>query len=183
MKQLHLNIASILSQNVLNGIAHVSDLEFSRLVNQLLWSERIFIYGSGKSRVIGEMFSMRLSSLGKKTFFSNQNTAPSMNSDDILLIISESGSSSLSTLYAHQAKNIGASITTLCLPYDLENKKHLHNISDLCITINPHLNQTEQNQLFRYYPEINMFPLGNGFEISSLFLLESVIASLMQQTL
>lgn len=183
MKQVHLNIASILSQNVLNGIAHVSDLDFARLVNQLLWSERIFIYGAGKSRLIGEMFAMRLSYLGKQTFFSNQSSVPTINPDDVLLIISESGSSSVSTLYAHQAKNIGASITTLCLPYDLQDKKHLHNIADLCITINPHLNQTEQNQLFKYYPEINMFPLGNGFEISSLFLLESVMASLIQQTL
>jgi len=181
MKQLHLNIASIISQNVLNGIAHVSDLEFSRLVNQFLWAERIFIHGSGRSGLIGKMFAMRLMHLGKQTYFVGKTTTPPIEEDDILLIISGSGITSTGKLYAHKAKEHKAVIVTLCLPYDSACNMHLRNISDLCIAVNPHLDQTKQQKLLTDYPEINMLPLGTGFEISALFLLESVVASLMQQ--
>jgi len=175
MKQLHRNIASDISQHVLNGISHVTDNDFTRLVNQLLWAERIFVHGSGRSGLIGRMFAMRLVHLGKQVFVVGQTTTPPIAEGDVLLVISGSGRTSTAKMYAQQAKAFKAIIVALSLPCECESQHHVRHYSDLCITVDPHLTKDDLNK------SLNLLPLGTGFEISALFLLESVIVVLMQQ--
>jgi len=176
MQPQHLNVAEIISQHVLSSMAQVSEVDFSDLMHKLLRASRIFVHGSGRSGLVGKMFAMRLMHLGKQSYVVGMETTPAIESGDLLLIISGSGKTGAARQFAEKAARLNVMTVSVCLPYDHECGLHVHNKSDQCLVLNPY----GKNSQFSV-EKSTVMPLGSGFELSSLFLLESVISALMEK--
>ena len=72
-------------------VSHISKQETSNLLACMEDAQRIFIYGSGRSGLIGQAFAMRLVHLGKQVYFVGDSTTPPIKKDDLLIVISNSG--------------------------------------------------------------------------------------------
>ena len=126
-------------------------------------SPRVFVYGSGRSGVIGKCFATRLVQVGKTAYFIGESTTPIIKKEDSVVLISNTGKTKSTILVASISRNIGAE--TICLTSSPDNP-----LAKIC-----------NKKLIIKYSNINpdYAPLGTIFEISSLIILDSLIAELM----
>lgn len=158
------NAARYIIEETSSAINNLNDREILEISKIIAGSPRIFVYGSGRSGLIGRCFATRLVQLGKVAYFIGESTTPITESRDCVFLISNSGKTKSTLLVASITKRIGS--TTICLTS--EESSPLAKICDKKIVIN--------------FKEINTTyaPLGTIFEISALILLDAIIAELMQ---
>lgn len=84
---------------VINEIEEVlsrinEEKEFKKLQELILKSRKIFVYGIGRSGLIGKCFCMRLFHLGFNSFFVGETITPKFTKDDLIIFISATGEKS-----------------------------------------------------------------------------------------
>jgi len=87
-----------------------STAEIGNVIDLLLSSKKIFVYGAGRSGFIGKCFAQRLMHLCLNVHFVGEATTPSFGEDDVLVVISGSGETSVPVLFAEKAKKSGGKI-------------------------------------------------------------------------
>lgn len=94
-------------EEVLKGI----DAEqYASLVQLLSSNSRFFIFGEGRSGLIGKAVAMRLMHCGKTVYAVGETITPSIRREDVLLLISGSGSSVQLDGLRRKAAKLGAHI-------------------------------------------------------------------------
>ncbi|WEV39996.1 6-phospho-3-hexuloisomerase [Lactobacillus sp. ESL0681] len=83
-------------------------------------AQRIFIAGAGRSGFAARGFANRLMQLGLIVYFVGETTTPAIQSGDLLLIGSGSGSTSSLVIDAKKAKQIGTQVALLTIYPDSE---------------------------------------------------------------
>ncbi|MGK7378777.1 6-phospho-3-hexuloisomerase [Planococcus sp. 1R117A] len=91
-------------------IIGIDEEQYRHFVNILQKDSRFFIFGEGRSGLIGKAIAMRLMHCGKVVHVVGETTTPSIQNGDILLIISGSGSSLQLTGICQNASKQGAHI-------------------------------------------------------------------------
>ncbi len=129
-------------------------------------SRQIFVYGSGRSGLVGKFFAMRLVQLGFTAYFVGETITPIVTEDDAIVLISNTGMTKSTLLVASVVKRIGAKIIGITSKKDSPLAKY----SDLIIHISPENGDGE------------LAPLGTLFEISTAIFLDSLVAELMYET-
>ncbi|MEJ8738503.1 6-phospho-3-hexuloisomerase [Erysipelotrichaceae bacterium HCN-30851] len=82
----------------------VDDTQIEQLIQSILNSKRIFIYGEGRSGLVAKCFAMRLMHIGYNVFVIGETITPSMKEGDLCILISGSGKSESVLMYASKAK-------------------------------------------------------------------------------
>jgi len=126
-------------------------------------AKRIFVYGTGRSGLVGKAFAIRLVHLGFQTFVIGETITAPVQKDDLVVLISGSGETIPVTMTAEIARRLGAKIISITANPD----SHIARFADVIIS----LSTGEKNP--------DLAPLGTLFEASSWIFLDGLVAELM----
>ena len=149
-----------------SALDRISEYEVDMAIDMILKGKQIFVYGSGRSGLVGKFFAMRLVQLGLVSYFVGETITPIVKKGDCVVLISNTGLTKSTLLAATVVKNMGVNIIAITS----NPKSPLAHRADVVISLNPNNSNT------------NLAPLGTLFEISSVILLDSFISEIMKRT-
>ncbi len=139
---------------------------------------KVIVVGAGRSGLVGRAFAMRLMHLGFNVYVLGDTVVPSLRPDDLMIAISGSGRTKLIITVAEAAKSVGAKVIALTTYIN----SPLTRISDMVVEVPGRTKVSDQNdyyvrQLMGIYEPLA--PLGTLFEITTMVMLDAVVAELM----
>ncbi|MRH44480.1 6-phospho-3-hexuloisomerase [Aquibacillus halophilus] len=165
------HVTDTIANEIQEVLQSINPNESKELADELKQARRIFIAGTGRSGLVGKIFAMRLMHSGYQVYVVGETITPSIETEDILLVISGSGSTQSLKYYANQAKSVGAKLTLVTTNKDSEIGK----ISDCTVLI-----PAATKKRLPHEPD-TIQPLGSQFDQSAHLLLDAVIVYLLQQ--
>lgn len=129
----------------------------------------VFVYGLGRSQMIGKAFAMRLMHLGFHAYVIGETVTPAVKTGDVFLVISKtlSGNSVVAAIQAAQQHQAQTVILTATRAHALVQQA---TASIIIPDLKSRAAQSAETVL----------PLGTLFEVTTLVLLDGVVAELMQ---
>ena len=91
----------------------VADSQLDRAAEEVLRARRVFLLGAGRSGLALQMTAMRLMHLGLTAHVVGEATAPAIESGDLLLVASGSGTTPGIVHAAQTASEVGASVVAI----------------------------------------------------------------------
>jgi 6-phospho-3-hexuloisomerase len=162
-------------------IQSIDSEEINRMVETILETHdrKILLLGSGRSGFVGRAFALRLMHLGFNVYVSGETITPALTPDDLVLVLSGSGTTTTVVAQAGVAKEVGSKIVAVTSHPD----SPLAELADEVVVVK---GRTKIDQIFDYEGrqiagEYDNAPLGTMFELSVMVFLDSVIAELMQK--
>ncbi len=156
---IHHKVGNILDSLCVIDIEKIKELFFN--------SNRIFIYGAGRSGLVARAFAIRLVHLGFQTFVIGETITAPVQKGDLVIIVSGTGETIPAVMTAEIAHKIGAKLIAVT-----SNKKsRLSQLADISIMLSATCNDKERTGLA---------PLGTLFEASAWIFLDGIIAELMK---
>ena len=149
------------------AVESVDDEKKEILIDSIINRRRIFIYGSGRSGLIGQLFAVRLVQLGFDVHFVGEMTTPIITKDDLTLLISYTGKTSSVVQTAEIAKRIGSKVISITGV----DGCNLSRTSDTTIVMNIESNEETEK----------IAPLGTIFEDSAHLFFECVVCDIMER--
>src|SRR5512136_608135 len=73
-------------------------------------SKRIFLYGVGRSGLVAKAFAIRLVQIGLNPFFVGESNTPMVESDSVVIILSNTGQTMSAVQTANITRRIGAKV-------------------------------------------------------------------------
>lgn len=137
------------------------------VIDSILEAEKIFVYGVGRSGLVGKSLAVRLVQLGLNVHFVGEMTTPIVESGDLVLIVSNTGE----TMSAVQTANITRRVGAKVVAFTSNPHSKLGQASSLVVELSPE--ESEQRK--------KCAPLGTLFEESALLLFDSLIPVLMRR--
>jgi len=129
---------------------------------------RIFVAGAGRSKMVANMFAMRLLHCGLSVQVVGETTTKPIEIRDSLLLVSGSGETKQLIAFAEKAKSEEAQV--LLVTGNPEST--LGKIADKTFQIGPSSRVLSTNKIL---------PLGSRFELSTMIFFETVILNLMEK--
>lgn len=164
------SIITTVANEISTVLAQISEEEAIHLSKHLKVAKRIFVYGEGRSGLMGKAFAMRLMHGGFPVYVIGETVTPSIGADDLLVAISGSGSTGAILQYAAKSKELGAKV--FLVTTNRESK-----IAAICdgILVIPAATK------YRRPSEPNTIqPLGNQFDQSVHLVLDAIIIGTLQ---
>lgn len=140
------------------------------LVDAFYSGRKIFVYGLGRSLLVGKAFSMRLMHLGFKSYVVGESTTPAVNADDVFLVVSKTLSNELVPTAIRMAKKLKSRTIMIT---SAENNFTLKEADNLVVIPRFAFPPDEALEVYA--------PLGTLFEVSVMVLLDCVVAELMHR--
>lgn len=137
-----------------------------RVSEEIEASNRVFLLGAGRSGLVAKAFATRLMHLNIKVYIGGECTTPRIKQGDLAIVVSASGSTPSIAAVVNRIWQAGVNLLLVTQTPDSLIGRHCHNQVVIPCTCS--------------MSDCRLLPLGSLFEISSLLLLESVIASLQQ---
>jgi len=106
------SFATLLAENRA-VLARVDGAVLAELLRWLKAAPRVFGLGSGRSRLVMQMFAMRLMHLGLAAYVVGETTTPALQAGDLLLVCSASGETATIVLLAEKAVQLGANVVAI----------------------------------------------------------------------
>ena len=138
------------------------------LLDSILSSRKVFIYGSGRSGLIGQLFAVRLVQLGLDVHFVGEMTTPIIGKEDLNILISNTGRTSSVVQTATIDRRIGSKVISITGTAGSDLTRN----SDVSIVMKVPSGEELQKAA----------PLGTIFEDSALLFFECVVSDLMART-
>ena len=155
-----------IGQHVSKSLGAVPAATIGRAVELLQKAPAVFVYGAGRSGIIGRAFAMRLVQLGLTAYVIGESVTPIVRRGDAVFILSARGESYSSMQTANIVRREGADLIVLTA----RPTSKLAHAATLLVA----LNLPENGER----PELA--PLGTLFEAASLRLTDSLVAALMR---
>ncbi|WP_455240696.1 SIS domain-containing protein [Methanothermobacter tenebrarum] len=162
------------TQNVVKRIKEEYQ-NLDKILNLLAKSKSIFILGSGRSKLVGEAFAMRLAQLGLNVHVIGDSTTISPKKKDLIIVISSSGSTSCIVKETQRLKDKGAKIIGVTANAESELATGL---SEAIIDVGP---WRDYNKAISEGNQTDEAPLGTLYEDTSLLILDGIIYELMKK--
>lgn len=137
------------------------------IISTLLKANKIFVYGVGRSGHVGKSFAMRLVQLGLKAYFIGETITPIVETDDVAIIISNTGE----TMSAIQTGNIVRRVGAKVIVFTSSPKSKLAHVGNIVVPI----------MIYEKSRKKNLAPLGTLFEDSTMILLDGIIVGMMEK--
>ncbi len=137
------------------------------LIDNILNSKKIFIYGVGRSGLVGKAFAIRLVQLGLKVFFIGETITPIVEPNDLVIVVSKTGE----TMSAIQTANIVGRVGATVAVITAKGSSKLAHASNLLITMEADSNNTRSE----------LAPLGTLFEDTALIFFDGMISDIMKK--
>ena len=97
------------------------------LIDSILEAKTVFIYGSGRSGLVGQLFAVRLVQIGLDVHFVGDMTTPIIGKDDLTILVSNTGETMSAVQTANIARRIGSKV--ICVTGNPSSKlAHASNI-------------------------------------------------------
>lgn len=135
-------------------------------IDSLLSAEKVFIYGSGRSGLVGQLFAVRLVQIGLDVHFVGDMTTPIIGRNDLTVLVSNTGE----TMSAVQTANIARRIGSKVVSVTGNPSSKLAHASNLVI---PVIHRSENDALYA--------PLGTVFEDSVCIFFDSIVPCIMKK--
>jgi 6-phospho-3-hexuloisomerase len=164
------SIITTVADEISEVLSKVEEEEAIHLSEQLKKAKRIFVYGEGRSGLMGKAFAMRLMHGGFQVYVIGETIPPSMDEGDLLIAISGSGSTGAIVQFASKAKEIGASVFLVTT----NRGSKLASISDGIMGI------PAATKYRRAEEPATIQPLGNQFDQSVHLVLDAVIIGTLE---
>jgi 6-phospho 3-hexuloisomerase len=127
------------------------------LLHLIIKAPRIFSYGAGRSGLVARMLAMRLRHLRREAYVVGEVVTPATRPEDLLIVISGSGSTPAALLVAETAKAHGATVALITVNAD----SPLARLADVVVKLE--------------VPPTTALPLGTIIEDLALLLSDTVI--------
>ena len=147
-----------------SAVKSVDEAAKDVLLEAIFDSRRIFIYGSGRSGLVGQLFAVRLVQLGFDVHFVGEMTTPILTSKDLLILLSNTGKTSSVVQTASIARRIGTKVVSLTA----NSSSDLASVSDTVL-------------LFDIPEKSKVSPLGSAFENSAHLFFECLVCEIMEK--
>ncbi len=163
--------------NLQTVIKEIKGEDVNNMVEVLKKARRVFIYGTGRSGLVGKAFAMRLMHLGLEVYVIGETITPAIRRDDVLICISGSGETKSVILVCSSAKKVQAKIIAITSHKDSSLAKE----ADVVVVVKGRTKSEKkdyiQDQILgRHEP---LTPLGTLFEDTCLVFLDGIIVELM----
>jgi len=153
-------------ERVTRALERIDPASIERAVEILVKAPQIFVYGAGRSGIIGRAFAMRLVQAGLRAYVIGESVTPIVRQGDAVFILSGQGESSSSIQTGNIVRREGAELIVLT---SKPGSKIAHTATHL-LTVE-----------FDEDPERPRFaPLGTLFEEASLRLTDGLVAELLR---
>ena len=156
-----------IQQKLKDILSQVSRKDIEEVKKIFFASDRIFVYGAGRSGLVAKAFAIRLVHLGFQTFVIGETITAPVQKGDMVIIISGSGETIPAVMTAEIAHNIGAKVVSVTG----KRKSGIAKYADITLFISATCDDVERKKLA---------PLGTLFEASVWILLDGLIADLME---
>ena len=120
-----------ISENIRKLTEIIDEHDITGTTNLIHYCRMTFVYGAGRSGLVGRTFAHRLMHLGIKSCFIGDTITHQFTSEDILIAISGSGETTSTVALAKKAKAIGGKIVLITSNPDSTIGK----ISDIIINL------------------------------------------------
>jgi 6-phospho-3-hexuloisomerase len=135
-------------------------------VSMIMDAGRIFIFGVGRSGLVGQAFAVRLVQLGLNVHFVGDTTTPIVKENDLLIAISNTGETMSAVQTANIVRRLGAKVVVIT---GKENSKLAH-AGNLIVTIREPTDSERPKKA----------PLGTIFEDCAIIFLDGLVPVLME---
>ncbi|MFX1535152.1 MAG: 6-phospho-3-hexuloisomerase, partial [Promethearchaeota archaeon] len=142
--------------------------ESGKAVDILLASKKIFVYGAGRSGMIGRMFAQRLMHLNLACFYLSETITPAFTKDDCLVVISGSGETLTPISITKGASKIGGKIILL----SANPRSTIGKLADQIIFVEGQTKDAKQESLA---------PFTSLFDITALVVCDSMARDIMNR--
>lgn len=149
-------------------LSEVEKKDIENIVNSFFKANRIFVYGAGRSGLVSRAFAIRLVHLAFQTFVIGETVGAPVKKDDLVFVVSGSGTTIPTVMTADIAHNIGAKLVVVTG----KRNSRLSKFADITIVLSAECTDKERKELA---------PLGTLFEASAWILLDSIISELMKR--
>lgn len=144
----------------------VSQEDIEKVEKLFFKTNRIFVYGAGRSGLVAKAFAIRLIHLGFQAFVIGETITAPVKKGDLVLIISGSGETIPAIMTAEIAHKIGAHVVSITGKKDSKIAK----FANITLFIASSCNEKERKKYA---------PLGTLFEASVWILLDGFVAELL----
>lgn len=149
----------------------LTDFEIEKVqesVDLLKEAKQIFVYGAGRSGLVGRTFAMRLMQLGLRAFFIGETITPAVNDDDCVFFVSRTGETQTAIQAAEIVSDlVKAKIIVLTASPD----STLAGYGDITLVID--IEEDKDKPM--------LAPLGTIFEDSAMIFLDAFIAVMIDE--
>ena len=147
-------------------LSTVSEEEIDNIKKLFFSSNRIFVYGAGRSGLVAKAFAIRLVHLGFQTYVIGETIAAPIQKDDLVIIVSGSGETIPAIMTAEIAYKIGAKVISVTG----KRKSDIARFADVTLFLSAGCNDKERKKYA---------PLGTLFEASVWILFDGLIADFL----
>ena len=162
-------------------IQSIDEAEIGRMIDVIVAvrDDKILLLGTGRSGFVGRAFALRLMHLGFSVYVSGETITPALSADDLVVVISGSGTTTTVVAQAEVARSVGSRVVAVTSHLD----SPLGRVADEVVLVKgrtkiDQITDYEGRQISGVYDNA---PLGTMFELSVMVFLDSVIAALMQR--
>jgi len=141
--------------------------DWDTLIDLIISKEKIFVYGSGRSGLIGQLFSVRMVQIGLKVHFVGDMTTPIIGKNDLTILVSNTGRTMSVVQTAEIARRIGSHVVSLT--------------SSATSRLAAASNTTILLKIEKDAMDPVLAPLGTIFEDTVLFFFDCIIPELMKR--
>ncbi len=144
-------------------LSEVAEEKIDEIISHFFKANNIFVYGAGRSGLVGKAFAIRLVHLGFPTFVIGETITRPVKKGDLVVLISGSGETIPVAMTAEIARRLGAKIISITANPD----SHIARFADVVVVLRPKKK------------DASLAPLGTLFEASAWLFLDAIIAELM----
>ncbi|MDR0791567.1 MAG: SIS domain-containing protein [Methanomassiliicoccaceae archaeon] len=152
---------------VRTSVSAVDQAAVEKLIDHIVSSKTIFVYGSGRSGLSGQSFCVRLVQMGLDVHFVGDMTTPIITKDDLTILISNTGNTMSAVQTANIARRIGSKVIAVTAHADTK----LTIASDIVIML-PSARDKDKSKYA---------PLGTIFEEASNIFFDSIVPKIMER--
>jgi 6-phospho-3-hexuloisomerase len=149
------------------ALARIDPQAVENSIAALAEARKIFIYGVGRSGLIGQAFAVRLVQMGFDVHFVGDMTTPFVDECDLVIIVSNTGETMSAVQTANIVRRVGAKVISVT---SNPNSK-LGHASNIVLEVG----QIKDDQKKKYAP------LGTIFEDAALVLFDSLVPVIMER--
>ncbi len=149
------------------AVGSVDEGDRELLLSHILNDKKIFIYGSGRSGLVSQLFAVRLVQMGLDVHFVGDMTTPIIGKGDLTIIVSNTGG----TISGSQTANIARRIGSYVIAVTSRKESKLAYASDSAVIF--HTPRDADTGV--------LAPLGTVFEDSVMLFFDSLVPEIMSR--
>lgn len=157
-----LDEAERIASQCVAALSGITDADRGELASRIVGARTVFVFGVGRSGLIAQSFAVRLVQLGLKVYFIGDMTTPLISSEDLVILVSNSGDTMSVVKTAEIARRIGTRVISVTSSKD----------NDLA--------QTSDTTIIVKSDHASDAPLGTIFEDATMLFFDSMTPALMK---